>query len=256
MEIGMFFETKHSLKENEFSLIESSRMDFPIHIHRSFEYFEQINGSTEMLIGSKKYILCKGEAVLVFPLQPHSYACIEDGEIKMSIFSPDLVSSFYKTNKSKLPTDNKFLCSLSDGISADTLFHQKSIAYYICGEFEKGREYVDASGKLGDQLFVSLLLFADKNFKGKCLLRDAAVAVGYDYAYISKFFKFKAGMSFRQYVNRLRIIESKQLLKSTEKGIEEISELCGFSSLRAFDREFNAQTGMTPTNYKNINHTV
>jgi AraC-like DNA-binding protein len=81
-------------------------------------------------------------------------------------------------------------------------------------------------------------------------LRDAASSIGYDYAYISKLFKRKVGISFRQYVNNLRIIESKPLLTAGDKSIGEIAELCGFSSLRAFDREFLNQVGVTPSKYQ------
>lgn len=248
----MFFESKHSLTENEFRLSKSEKIDFPIHIHRSFEYFKQIRGCTEILIGDKKYVMESGDAVLVFPMQPHSYTCIEAGEIQMSIFSPDMVSSFYKANHHKLPTDSKFHCTLPENIALDTFFHQKSLAYFICGEFDKERKYVEQSSTHGDQLLVSLLLFADKNFHNRCLLQDAAAEIGYDYAYISKFFKRKVGTSFRQYVNRLRITESKQLLKQSAKSIDEISAACGFASMRAFDREFRAQTGITPSHYKKM----
>lgn len=248
----MFFESIHSLDENEFILWKSNHMSFPMHIHRSFEYFSQISGSTEILIGKQKYLLKSGESVLIFPLQPHSYTLVEDGEVQLSIFSPEIVSSFYEMNKNKIPTDNKFICTLPDGIVLDNIFHKKAIAYFICGEFEKGREYIDDFSTHGEQLFVSLLMFADNNFHTRCLLRDAAGELGYDYAYISKSFKSKMGMSFRQYVNVLRIIESKKLLKSNIKSIEEVSESCGFTSLRAFDREFRAQTGMTPSSYKKM----
>ena len=244
----MFFESKHSLNENEFNLWKNKHINFPVHIHRSFEYFKQIHGSTEIWIEERKYILCGGEAVLVFPFQPHSYTCIEDGEIQMSIFSPEMVPSFYKKNK--IPTNNQFTCDLSEAVTVDNIYHKKSVAYFICGEFEREREYIERSHNLGDELFVSLLVYADNHFRDKCLLLDAAKSVGYDYAYISKFFKKKGGMSFRQYVNRIRILESKQLLKGTSKSISEIGEMCGFSSTRAFDREFLFQTGLTPSDYR------
>jgi YesN/AraC family two-component response regulator len=246
----MFFESEHSLNENEFKLWNSKRISFPIHIHRSFEYFKQIHGSTEIMINDQKYVLKKGESVLVFPFQPHSYVCIEDGEIQMSIFSPEIVSSFYKRTKSRIHVNNQFICRLPESIEIDNIFHKKSVAYFICGEFEKDREYIERSKDLGDDLFASLLIYADHHFRDPCLLRDAAVYVGYDYAYISKFFKRKVGMSFREYVNCIRILESKQLLENTSKSISEIGELCGFSSTRAFDREFYRQTGMTPSEYK------
>ena len=82
---------------------------------------------------------------------------------------------------------------------------------------------MDASAKSEDQILVQLLLFSDKNFRNRCLLRDAAATIGYDYAYISKLFKRKVGISFRQYVNNLRIIESKPLLTAGDKSIEEIA---------------------------------
>ena len=246
----MFFESQHSLSETVFRLWWSDHMSFPMHIHRAFEYFAQIEGSTEITVEDRKYLLKSGESVLVFPLQPHSYTCIERGKIQISIFSPEMVSSFYKKNKSKVPVNHQFVCHLPESIAIDNIYHKKAIAYYICGDFEQGREYVERSHKLGDNLFVSLLIYADHHFRGQCLLRDAAVAVGYDYAYVSKFFKSKAGMSFRQYINRLRILESKQLLTTTSQSISEVGEACGFASTRAFDREFYAQTGMTPSEYK------
>ena len=246
----MLFESQHSLNESEFQTTLTNSMTFPIHIHRSFEYFKQIHGSTEIWIEDQKYVLKSGEAVLVFPLQPHSYTCIEDGEVQMSIFSPEMVSSFYKKTKNRSPVNNRFTCHLPEAVTIDNIFHKKAVAYFICGEFEKDREYTERSKDLGDDLFVSLLIYADNHFRDKCLLRDAAVYVGYDYAYISKFFKRKVGMSFRQYVNCIRIIESKRLLKATSKSVSQIGEICGFASTRAFDREFRLQTGSTPSDYK------
>jgi mannose-6-phosphate isomerase-like protein (cupin superfamily) len=77
----MFFQSTHSLTENEFWLSSAEHLSFPIHIHRSFEYFKQIRGCTEMMIGNQKYVLESGDAVLVFPMQPHSYTSIETGKI-------------------------------------------------------------------------------------------------------------------------------------------------------------------------------
>ena len=246
----MFFQAAHSLNENEFTVSHSTGISFPMHIHRSFEYFEQISGSTQVCIGEKSYTLTQGEAILVFPLQPHSYTCIEEGKLRMCIFSPDLVADFYKANENKVPTDHKFRCRLPKEVIAENHFHKSAAAYFICGEFEQGREYSQIANGPDDRLLLSLLLFADKNFCGECLLRDAAARIGYDYAYISKTFKRKVGISFRQYINNLRIIESKRLLKATVQGIEEIAEKCGFSSLRTFDREFREQTGITPSEYR------
>lgn len=246
----MIFESQNSIDDALFVIRYMMNITFPLHLHHSFEYVEQICGSTEITISDQKYLLEPGEAVLIFPLQPHSYTTVAPGHIRICIFSPNFVTSFYKTTQNKLPENNKFQCFLPQTISLDNIFHKKALTYFICGEFDKGRKYIDTSKKNENQILVKILLFSDKNFRSRCLLRDAAASIAYDYAYISKLFKRKVGISFRQYVNNLRIIESKRLLKDGTKSIEEVAECCGFSSLRTFDREFLKQVETTPSNYQ------
>ena len=246
----MFFESFHSLSENEFQFTAHTSITFPTHLHRAFEYFEQRAGATEVTVGDCTYLLRAGEAILIFPMQPHSYRRVADGAARMCIFSSDLVSHFHAKNGGWLPLTNRMPAVLPTEVSAENIFHKKALAYYICGEFEKGREYTPEAAQQSDRLLTSLLLYADKHFCTACLLRDAASEIGYDYTYVSKLFKRRIGISFRQYVNGLRIAQSKQLLRSTPKSVEEIAEASGFSSLRAFDREFREQTHMTPSQYR------
>ncbi|MBR7142403.1 MAG: helix-turn-helix transcriptional regulator [Clostridia bacterium] len=246
----MFFEPQHSLSENYFQLYEDKNLNFPLHIHRSFEYCEQVSGVTEIHIGDKKYVLKEGEAMLVFPLQPHSYTSLETGRVRMCIFSPDMVATFVKKTEGRIPADNTFFCSLPENMPRENLFHRKSVAYFICGQFDRGREYVKSPNQNESRVLVPLLLFAEKNFNNKCLLRDVAEEIGYDYAYVSKLFKRKVGISFRQYVNSLRVAKSKDLLLRSAKSIEEVGADSGFASLRAFDREFRHETKMSPSEYR------
>ena len=246
----MFFEAQNSIRESLFGTHYMTNIQFPLHLQRSFEYAEQISGTSEVIVNHQKYILEPGDAVLIFPLQPHSYSALTDGRLRVCIFSPDFVSEFYKSIQNKHPDSNTFKCSLPQNIPLDTVYHKKALSYFICGEFDKDRKYSDISTKNEHQILTKLLLFADENHHSKCLLRDAAASIGYDYAYISKLFKRKVGISFREYINNLRIIESKQLLRNDAKSIEEIAEICGFSSLRAFDREFLKQVGTTPSGYQ------
>ena len=246
----MIFELKHSVDERVFRIIGGESIHFQLHIHRAFEYFEQIKGVTEVTVGNRKYVLQSGEAVLIFPMQAHSYQTLEGGELKICIFSPDWVSEFYKKNENMLPVDNKLTCSLPWKMYGDSHFHKKALAYFLCGEFEQGREYAGSSDKTKDTLLVSLLLYADKNYCKSCMLYDAAAEIGYDYAYVSKFFRRSVGLSFRQYVNNLRIVEAKRLLNQSSLSIEEIGAACGFGSLRSFDREFRAQVSISPSEYR------
>ena len=246
----MIFESQYSVFDDNFSLDEFEYLSFPLHIHRSFEFIGQIEGSTEIIIDEKKYILSEGDAVLIFPFQTHSFAPAEKGRLTRCIFATNLVSEFAGKNGGKLPINNKFKCIIPDTAPTDSIYHKKALAYYICGEFDRDAEYIAENKGLDGDCLIKLLTYADKNYKTPCILRDAAAEIGYDYAYLSKFFKRRVGIAFRKYVNLLRLSESRRLLSATEKTISQIAEESGLQSLRAFDREFFAEYGIAPAEYR------
>lgn len=63
-------------------------------------------------------------------------------------------------------------------------------------------------------------------------------------------FKEKVGMSFLEYVTRLRINRACELLLTTELQIGEIQSCTGYQDAKAFYRAFRRCTGMTPTKYR------
>lgn len=245
----MFFEKEHSFNEEEFRIFSGQNFSFISHIHRAFELYMQIGGTAEVVIDKRTYILKAGQAVLIFPFQYHSYRAIENSEHNICIFSPGLVPSYYKKGDF-IPTDNLFTCIWTQRI-ADNPYLYRAIAYDICGQFEKGREYTERKNLFSQDKVISILLYVNAHYKQKCLLYDASASVGFDYAYISKLFKKSIGITYNQYVNYLRIQESKKLLQTTKKTITEIASECGFLSLRVFNRKFSEMEGTTPSAYRN-----
>ena len=71
--------------------------------------------------------------------------------------------------------------------------------------------------------------------------------------YLSKRIKQYLGLNFHEYVSSLRIEKAKELLKTTQLGINQISEQSGFFSRNTFLRVFKKQTGLTPTEYRKAN---
>ena len=245
----MFFEKEHSFNEEEFRIFSGQNFSFISHIHRAFELYMQTEGTAEVVIDKRTYILKAGQAVLIFPFQYHSYRAIENSEHNICIFSPGLVPDYYKSGKI-IPTDSLFEFAW-ERKAVDNLFLYRSIAYEICGEFDKERTYTERKNLFSQDKVVSVLLYVNENYKQKCLLYDASASVGFDYAYISKLFKKSIGITYNQYVNYLRIQESKKLLQTTKKTITEIASECGFLSLRVFNRKFSEMEGTTPSAYRN-----
>ena len=60
------------------------------------------------------------------------------------------------------------------------------------------------------------------------------------------------GASPREYLNRLRLEDARQMLQSTERPINEIAEQIGFLSRPHFDRVFKTQYGLPPAQYRHL----
>jgi len=69
--------------------------------------------------------------------------------------------------------------------------------------------------------------------------------------YFCVLFKNETNMTFSQYLNKIRINESKTLLENTNDSIIDISLSVGFNNHNHFSATFKKLTGMTPTIYRN-----
>ena len=78
----------------------------------------------------------------------------------------------------------------------------------------------------------------------------AAKRCNLSYAYFSKLFKKTFSQSFSEYVNSIRINESKRLLISSDQTITQIAMNTGFSTTSYFISVFKKITGETPLSFK------
>ncbi len=73
----------------------------------------------------------------------------------------------------------------------------------------------------------------------------------FNQSYFSSLFKSKTGCNYNDYVTNLRVEKAKELLKSGNYKITEISEMVGYNSSRYFSKVFRSRTGELPQEYKN-----
>ncbi|MBC7959099.1 MAG: response regulator [Vallitaleaceae bacterium] len=69
-------------------------------------------------------------------------------------------------------------------------------------------------------------------------------------AYLSRIFKKETGSSITDYINSVRIEESKSLIQNTNKKMYEIAELTGFSSTQRFFLIFKKMVGCAPGDFR------
>jgi AraC-like DNA-binding protein len=68
--------------------------------------------------------------------------------------------------------------------------------------------------------------------------------------YLCKMFKKSTGVTFTQYLSRVRVEKAKNLLLNPHLRVSEIAYDVGFQSLTHFNRVFRQVVGQSPSEYR------
>lgn len=92
--------------------------------------------------------------------------------------------------------------------------------------------------------------YMQSNIQDDITLTDIASKVNLSPNYFSCLFKQETGLSFTDFLSRMRIEHAKHLLRTTNLMINEISAQCGFSDIAYFSRFFKHVTGANPSSWR------
>ncbi len=256
----MFYEFYHPIADNYYLFKNDEDFSFSAHLHYCFEMIAVTDGEMSVRVDERDYTLTTGDAVLVFPNQIHSMTTPVTSRSVLCIFSPNLISAFSTKLTGKVPLDNLFTPSefyvnkMTEYENRADKLRLKGLLYSLTAEFSENAEYTDTE-KTGSAMLASRIFrFIEEHYTDDCSLSALARKVGYDYAYLSAYFKKTAGIPYNDYVNSYRVSKACYLLSNCDKTILEISTECGFNSLRSMNRNFRKQTGVTPAEYRRQDH--
>jgi len=88
------------------------------------------------------------------------------------------------------------------------------------------------------------------HFNEKLNLDDLAKHVCLSKSYLSSIFKKETGMSISMYINKVRVENSKRMLRDTTLSLAYIAGECCFDDQSYFSKVFKAHTGMSPKKYR------
>lgn len=88
------------------------------------------------------------------------------------------------------------------------------------------------------------------HYRDRLSLKTIADEIYLHPTYFSNLFKKQTGFSVVDYINYVRIIKAKEMLREPQNKIYWVMEQVGFVNQRYFSQVFKKQTGMTPTQYK------
>lgn len=92
--------------------------------------------------------------------------------------------------------------------------------------------------------------FIDRNQAEDLSLEAVAKAVNTSTFYFCKMFKRATGLTFTEYLSRVRVEKAKSLLLNPHIRISEVAFEVGFQSLSQFNRVFKKITGQSPSQYR------
>lgn len=81
-------------------------------------------------------------------------------------------------------------------------------------------------------------------------IRELADKLGYNYTYLSHFFKDKTGITLQRYISYKKIERALHFLRYGDLSMTQISERLGYESPQSFSKAFRRVMGVSPTQYR------
>lgn len=161
--------------------------------------------------------------------------------IKRILASAGILSSqFFDLNKEQI----KYIKNSTDPKMVSQLFNEL---------FESMFGYIKQNKRSQVKVDKQVIDFINAHYSEDISLGYVADKFSLSESYLSKVIKNYLGISFKTYLNNLRILEAKHLLEGGHLKVVEISEKVGFSNVNTFIRVFKQAEGLTPGKYQQMN---
>ena len=81
-------------------------------------------------------------------------------------------------------------------------------------------------------------------------LENCAAVAGFNPSYLSRYFRQHMGVTFQEYIKRLRIDKARWLLRNEKFSVTEVSYQAGFRDIKTFNKLFKSECGLSPTQFR------
>ena len=254
------------------------------HKHSFFEFVYVLKGRAEHTINDSTMILSEGDYFLIDLDCMHEYRKL-DSEPELCIvncmFKPCFIDealrgskNFYSIVEYCLPGTYNSTMMHTVTLSSyhdNTGYVEALIKQMLREQSEKGTGYETV---LRGSLINLLIAFARndaarsctstdsitryvteyvaKNYACQIQLSEICEQMNFSLTYVSSVFKRDMGMSFREYLIKVRIEKACCLLQTDDMTIDEIADAVGYSDPSFFFKCFKRSMGLTPYKYKKL----
>lgn len=246
----------------------------PFHWHYDIELIWVLEGAVEVKTGDQTYSLSENDLFLLNRYELHSLQRTKQPNTLLAIqFSPKFCKSYYPALQTMRFTDKKMtqlqnpqawtqISSTLRDILTQCIEHQSGFAFKVVSSLNLlvhtlltkiCYTHTSEARLLAEEknlLRLSRIIeYIQDNFASKISLKDIARQENLDMTYLSHFIKKHLGISFQQYVNKVRLSKAIDLMTKTNMKKIDICMECGFSDYRYLSRLFHQEFGCTPSQY-------
>jgi AraC-like DNA-binding protein len=233
---------------------------------QSYLFFTVVSGKGSLEYGGKEFSLTQGDCVFIDCQSPYSHTTSPDNlwTLRWIHFYGASMPQIYEKYKERggrpvfRPEEDNFselwskLFKTAGGhdYMRDMLINQhlSSLLTFIMAESWHPEDQDALPPK--KQIIKPVKEFLDKNYSEKITLDGLATQFYINKYYLTKTFKEQYGVSITAYLLNLRITRAKQLLRFSEKTVEEIGLECGLGAAHYFSQTFKNVEGMPPSKYR------
>lgn len=232
----------------------------------SYLFFCVNSGSGELEYQGKRHKLVSGDCVFIDCQQPYSHSTDTDlwslswihfSGVTMQdiyrkyqerggcpVFHPENITAFTELHKSL------FTLASSDDYIRDMRINSSlnELLVLLMNESWHPAEHLDSARK--KQNIDPIREYLDMHYNQKISLDALAEQFFISKFYLTRLFKEQYGVSINTYVLNLRITKAKQMLRFTDKKLEDIGYQCGLGAPHYFSRIFKQVEGITPSEFR------
>lgn len=273
------FEQYQFLKVQEYKY---SGNDYPFHYHPEVELTCVLNSNGIRIVGDNIESYLPDDLVLIGPNLPHIWQKAErfkeaDGDEEHIIvihINSELLEIFAK---SILEMENirKLLNEAKNGLTfsyeiikkikpllfkllTSTESEKFALLFKILSVLSQDKErrklssfgYIEVEKEKDKHRITEIHNYLLNNFQKPINAGQVARKFGFSYSAFSHYFKKRTTISFKSYLNRIRLGHASKLLQETDIKIAVICYQCGFNNLSNFNRAFKNRYKCSPKIYR------
>ena len=226
-------------------------------------------------------VIGEGDYFVIDYDSQHSYQAVtEEFELINCLFMPELIDPALKNCRSLQTVlssyqihfqDTLFTASPSAGVFHDDDGTIKTLLTTMLREFEQQQPghlqiirskiiellvitmrkiCLDRQTASEDRDIDRLLKYIDTEFRSDITLKEICRRFNYSFSYMSLKFKKALGMTYMEYLQKIRVEQSMRLLACTDKSVAEIAQAVGYRDIKSFYTVFKRFANTTPAKFR------